>query len=56
MLGKFGPNGKRFGDPSDRELLEGLVELTDELADQAHDKHGVDCLLDAGEAGPANRS
>lgn len=36
-------------DPGDRELLEGLVELTDELADQAHDKHGVDCLLDAGE-------
>ena len=36
-------------DPGDRELLEGLVELTDELADQAHDKHGVDCLLDAGD-------
>lgn len=33
-------------DPGDRELLEGLIELTDELADQAHDKHGVDCLLD----------
>ncbi len=35
-------------DPNDRELLDGLIELTDELADQAHDKHGVDCLLGAG--------
>jgi hypothetical protein len=26
-------------------LLEGLVALTDELADQAHDQHGIDCLL-----------
>jgi len=33
----------------DQQLLEGLIELTDELADQAHDRHGVDCLLDAGE-------
>ncbi len=32
--------------PSDLELLEGLIELTDELADQAHDHHAVDCLLD----------
>jgi len=23
-----------------------LVNLTDEIADQAHDRHGVDCLLD----------
>ena len=30
---------------SDRELLDGLVNLTDAIADQAHDKHGVDCLL-----------
>jgi len=36
-------------DRGDRELLEGLIELTDELADQAHDRHGVDCLMDAGE-------
>ena len=28
------------------ELLEGLIELTDELAHQAHDNHGVDCLLE----------
>jgi hypothetical protein len=28
------------------ELLEGLVNLTDAIADQAHDNYGVDCLLD----------
>jgi hypothetical protein len=27
-------------------LLEGLIELTDTIADQAHDRHGIDCLLD----------
>ncbi len=32
--------------PGDEELLEGLLALTDEIADQAHDKHGIDCLLD----------
>lgn len=31
--------------PSHAELLEGLVELTDAIADQAHDEHGIDCLL-----------
>ena len=31
---------------ADRELLNGLVNLTDAIADQAHDKHGIDCLLD----------
>ena len=36
--------------PGEQELLEGLVNLTDELADQAHDKHEIDCLLDPGEA------
>ena len=25
--------------------VDGLVNLTDAIADQAHDKHGVDCLL-----------
>jgi len=29
----------------DEVLLEGLLGLTDELADQAHDQHGIDCLL-----------
>jgi hypothetical protein len=32
--------------PGDEELLEGLLSLTDEIADQAHDQHGIDCLLD----------
>jgi hypothetical protein len=31
--------------PGDEELLEGLVSLTDAFADQAHDQHGIDCLL-----------
>jgi len=31
--------------PHDQGRLEGLVELTDELADQAHDRYGIDCLL-----------
>ena len=26
-------------------LLEGLVNLTDALADQAHDRYGIDCLI-----------
>ena len=26
--------------------MEGLISLTDEIADQAHDRFGVDCLLD----------
>jgi hypothetical protein len=32
----------------DQELIEGLINLTDAIADQAHDRHGVDCLLDRG--------
>jgi hypothetical protein len=31
--------------PGDEVLLDGLVELTDAIADQAHDQHGIDCLL-----------
>lgn len=31
--------------PGDEELLEGVLALTDEIADQAHDRHGIDCLL-----------
>ena len=33
--------------PGDEKLLEGLLGLTDALADQAHDQHGIDCLLNA---------
>jgi hypothetical protein len=32
--------------PDTEELVEGLIHLTDEIADQAHDNYGVDCLLD----------
>jgi hypothetical protein len=31
--------------PGDEALLEGLVGMTDAIADQAHDRHGIDCLL-----------
>jgi len=31
--------------PGDEVLLDGLVELTDVIADQAHDKYNIDCLL-----------
>jgi hypothetical protein len=36
-----------YGDVRVDEFLVGLVNLTDELADQAHDRHGIDCLLDS---------
>ena len=29
----------------DEALLEGLIAMSDEIADQAHDQHGIDCLL-----------
>ncbi len=31
--------------PAEKELLEGLLGLTDAIADQAADCHGIDCLL-----------
>ena len=31
--------------PNEHELLEGLLGLTDAIADQAADCHGIDCLL-----------
>jgi hypothetical protein len=37
--------------PGDVDLLEGLVGLTDSIADQAHDQHGIDCLLESGHEG-----
>ena len=40
--------GKPYAPPAneDRDLFEGIIELLDEIADQAHDRHGIDCLLD----------
>ncbi len=35
--------------PGDEGLLEGLANMTDAIADQAHDRHGIDCLLQGGE-------
>jgi hypothetical protein len=32
--------------PGDDDLLEGLAGLTDAIADQAHDRYGIECLLD----------
>lgn len=29
----------------DLQLLAGIINLTDHIADELHDKHGVDCLL-----------
>jgi hypothetical protein len=31
--------------PGDADLVEGLMSMTDEIADQAHDHYGIDCLL-----------
>jgi hypothetical protein len=31
--------------PGDEELLEGLIGLTDSIADQARDRYGIECLI-----------
>jgi hypothetical protein len=36
----------RFQDDQDREHLEGLASLLDQIADWAHDRLGIDCLLE----------
>jgi hypothetical protein len=36
--------------------LEGLLELTDAIADQSHDQHGIDCLLDDEDKGMARNA
>ena len=36
-------------DPGDVEPLEGLINLTDAIADQAADRYGIDCLLPVSE-------
>jgi hypothetical protein len=30
---------------AEHELLEGLINLTDKIADEAYDRHGIKCLL-----------
>ncbi len=37
--------------PKQFEMLDGLVNLTDDIADQAHDRYGIDCLLTDDEEG-----
>lgn len=32
-------------EPNHAELLDGLLNLTDRIADQAHDRYGIDCLI-----------
>jgi hypothetical protein len=45
LLSRLATSARKNGDPGDAELLDGLVQLTDAIADQAHDAHGIDCLL-----------
>jgi hypothetical protein len=44
---------QQIADPQDQALWDGLIALTDEIADQAHDRHGLDCLLDTEDRGCA---
>ena len=44
---RISKEGKAYAaNHADQQLLSGLINLTDAIADQAHDKHGLDCLLD----------
>jgi len=36
-------------EPKEAEILEGLINLTDAIADQAHDRYGIPCLLNQNE-------
>ena len=42
--------------PADKDLLEGLVNLTDAIADQAADRYRIDCLLPAWEETEASNA
>jgi hypothetical protein len=44
LLGVGLRGGPRVPQHDDAELLQGVVELLDEIADPAHDQHGIDCL------------
>ena len=39
----------------DADLLEGIAALLDEIADQAHDRHGIECLLEDHGEEPAHK-
>lgn len=41
--------------PQDAEHLQGIVVLLDEIADQAHDRHGIDGLIEPDEPDPHNQ-
>jgi len=48
----------RTESPNDEELLHGLTSLLDEIADQAHDRHGLDSLTkpeEPDDPGPHNK-
>ena len=40
----------------DTDLLEGILALLDEIADQAHDQYGIDCLLNKEAERPRDRA
>jgi hypothetical protein len=45
-LSEFANRGRSYVPQADeRPLWEGLNCLLDEIADQAHDRYGIDCLL-----------
>jgi len=44
LLGAVLRGTPRAPEPDDKELLAGTIELLDAIADQAHDRHGIDCL------------
>jgi hypothetical protein len=39
--------------PHDEEMLQGILALLDEIADQAHDRHGLDSLIAPSQTSPA---
>jgi hypothetical protein len=46
LLDTVAGNRPYVPEPADKDLAEGIVNLLDDIADQAHDRHGIDCLLE----------
>ena len=46
LLLQIQQSASSISSPNDAALLHGLISLTDVIADQAHDRYGMDCLLD----------